>query len=184
MDLTRYLRNFRVRKLIPITMIILCAVLLFPYLTRITYAVPKNNPELMNFKILLYGNPIRSDYYIAANSDHAKVIEIGPSAMSYRAHFPDILFCGDWFGLCKFTKFTSGIQPIRLKEWADLKKNMSFMDFDYISIHWDQIVQSRRPVTAEEWKKALPESTKKCLEHVYYNGEQSDVYKIKQECKN
>lgn len=184
MEITRSLRNYRARKLIPIASIILCVVLLFPHLTRITYAVPQNNPDLMNFKIVLFGNPIKSDYYIAANSSHAKVLEIGPLAMSYRAHFPDILFCGDWFGLYKFSKFTSTIQPIRLQEWKDLKKNVNIMDFDYISIHWDQIVQSRRPVTEEEWKKALSESTGKCLEHVYYNGEQSDVYKIKQECKN
>jgi hypothetical protein len=97
------------------------------------------------------------------------------------ALFPKLTLCGDWFGRCRYSRFMSGY--ITFRPWPELKEALKANQLSYIVVNWNNFApHSTLPTSAEGWAMAIPESTRNCLDHLYTDGNTTDVYKVKEAC--
>jgi hypothetical protein len=111
---------------------------------------------------------------------HNRVVHIGNGQIM--ANFPDLILCGDWFARFRYNRFLKEL--ISFREWPEVQRAFAGYPFSHIFIAWDTFApHSSRPKDEAAWQKAFPESTRECLRHVFYDGAATDIYEIKQSCR-
>jgi hypothetical protein len=118
--------------------------------------------------------------WLTENVPHDKGI-LNLAGHDAMAQFPQLTLCGDWFGRCRYSRFISGY--IAFRPWSELKTALTTNHLSYIVVNWNTFApHSKLPNSSEEWSIAIPESTRTCLEHLYNDGNSTDVYKVKDSC--
>ena len=96
-------------------------------------------------------------------------------------YFPQLTLCGDFFGRYRYTRFLNTY--IEFKSWPELREQLKTNQLSYILVNWGLFPPySKRPINEAEWEKALPSSTRECLEHLYFDSKATDVYRVRDAC--
>ncbi|MDZ4726970.1 MAG: hypothetical protein SH817_12490 [Leptospira sp.] len=150
---------------------------------EVNFILPSNSNERLIYRKFQFGSMIEGNIKITQSNNNSGVLEFGPHAVMARSLFPNLTFCGDWFGGCAFEKFTLRNTPMQFKSWEEIKKASQFMKIDFISIYWTQFRDGSAPATELEYNLVFPESVRKCIEPFYKVSGEYDIFSIKNECK-
>lgn len=140
----------------------------------------QSDDEILGWLSTFRGSKLEGFRWLSKNTPPGVAI-LNLAGHGEMAQFPGLLLCGDWFGRCRYSNFLGG--HIQFRPWPDLKDVIRANKIQYIIVNWNLFPpDSRRPVTDAEWGVAIPESSKQCLEHMYYDQSSTDIYKVKDEC--
>lgn len=140
----------------------------------------QSDDEILGWLSTFRGSKLEGFRWLSKNTPPGVAI-LNLAGHGEMAQFPRLLLCGDWFGRCRYTNFLSS--HIQFRPWSELKNVIRANKISYIIVNWTLFPpNSRRPVSESEWAAAIPESSKQCLEHMYYDQSSTDIYKVKDGC--
>ena len=152
------------------------------------YPLAQSEEDIQTWIKKYQGSDLSAFNWLAQNTPQGKGILniVDPTGI---ALFPQIVLCGDWFGRCRYSLFlTTHVELflttyVEFKAWPELKGALVSNGLSYIIVNWAMFSpHSKRPSNEAEWNKALPSSTRECLEHLYFDRKFTDVYKVKAAC--
>jgi hypothetical protein len=147
--------------------------------------LPLNEQSLKAYLRSSTLSPMKAHDFLR-NSDEkmCRVLNVAsPALLQYSLDLPLV---GDWFGKFKWFDFfqpIDGLPLLRLKEWSYFGSRAKTLCISHVVIDWNNF-STRRPLSEDEWGTAIPLSTRKCIQSLYFDGQSTEVFKLRDQCLN